>query len=45
MDFVLGYLAGMIVMLGIVISFKPQQKREMEKLKDFENWKKWKNQK
>lgn len=44
MDFALGYLAGMIVMFGVVMSLKAQWKREIEKLKDFETWWEWKNQ-
>ena len=44
MDFALGYLAGMIVMFAIGMSLKAQWKRDLEKLKDFEYWKEWKNQ-
>lgn len=44
MDFALGYLSCMIVMFGVGMSLKAQWKREIEKLKDFETWKEWKNQ-
>ena len=43
MDFALGYLAGMIVMFAIGMSLKAQWERDLEKLKDFEYWKEWKN--
>lgn len=43
MDFALGYISGVIVMLAASRLLKAQWKRDMEKLKDFEAWKEWKN--
>jgi len=43
MDFVLGYLAGMFVMWAIAMNLKAEWKKDLEKLKDFETWKEWKN--
>ncbi len=43
MEFVLGYLSGMFVMWVGGRSLKAQWKRDLEKLKEFETWKKWKN--
>jgi len=45
MEFVIGYLSGIFVMWAIGIIFKTQQKKDFEKLKDFETWKEWKNKK
>ena len=45
MDFALGYLSGMFVMWVIGMSLKAQWKRKLEKLKDFDTWKEWKNKK
>lgn len=45
MDFALGYLTGMIVMAIIAQRLKVFILKEIEKLKDFETWKEWKNQK
>ena len=43
MDFALGYLTGMLVMWIVGMSIKAGWKRDLEKLKDFEAWKEWKN--
>lgn len=43
MDFALGYITAMLIM-GIVLRLiKKENKRELEKLKDFDTWKEWKN--
>lgn len=44
MDFALGMLTGMIIMWAIAQRLMGEWKRDLEKLKDFETWKKWKNQ-
>ena len=43
MEFGLGLFAGMFIMWVISMSFKAQWKRDLEKLKDFDTWKEWKN--
>jgi hypothetical protein len=43
MEFIIGYLSGMFVMWVGAMSLKAQWKRDLEKLKDFETWKEWKN--
>lgn len=45
MEFALGMLTGMIIMWAIAKRLMIEWKRDLEKLKDFETWKKWKNQK
>lgn len=45
MEFALGMLTGMIVMLAIAKRLMVEWKREIKKLKNFEIWKEWKNQK
>ena len=42
-DIVIGFLAGMFFMWVIAMSLKAQWKRDLEKLKDYETWKEWKN--
>lgn len=39
MDFALGYITAMLIM-GIVLRYN---KKQLEKLKDFDTWKEWKN--
>lgn len=43
MDFALGYISGVIVMWAASRMLKAQWKRDLEKLKDFDTWKEWKN--
>jgi hypothetical protein len=43
MDFGLGLFTGTFFMWVISMSFKAQWKRDLEKLKDFDTWKEWKN--
>jgi hypothetical protein len=45
MEFVIGYLSGIFVMWVGGMSLKAQRKKDVEKLKDFETWKEWKNKK
>lgn len=45
MEFALGYIAGMIVMFAVAKVIEVEWKKDLEKLKDFEIWKEWKNQK
>lgn len=44
MEFALGLATGMLIMLAIAIRLKVEFERQIEKLKDFEVWKEWKNQ-
>lgn len=44
MDFALGMLTGMFIMWAVAKRLMVEWKRDLEKLKDFETWKKWKNQ-
>jgi hypothetical protein len=43
MDFGLGLFTGVFIMWVIAMSFKAQWKRDLEKLKNFDTWKKWKD--
>jgi uncharacterized membrane protein YciS (DUF1049 family) len=43
MDFALGMLTGMIIMGAVAQRLKVMIMKDMEKLKDFETWKEWKN--
>jgi hypothetical protein len=43
MDFGLGLFAGMFIMWAIAKKIQIELMKELEKLKDFDTWKKWKN--
>ena len=43
MEFALGLLTGMIIMWVIAKRLQVEWKRGLEKLKDFDTWKEWKN--
>jgi hypothetical protein len=43
MDFALGLGTGLIIMWAIAMRLKVEWKKDIEKLKDFDTWKKWKN--
>lgn len=43
MDFALGMLTGMIITYAVAMRLKVEWLKEIEKLKDFETWKTWKN--
>jgi membrane protein DedA with SNARE-associated domain len=43
MGFALGMLVGMFIMFAIAKRLQVELMREIEKLKDFETWKEWKN--
>ena len=43
MDFALGYITAMLIMSIVLRLIKKENKRELEKLKDFDTWKEWKN--
>jgi hypothetical protein len=43
MDFALGMLSGMFIMWAIAKRLQIEWRKEIEKLKDFETWKEWKN--
>ena len=43
MDFALGLFTGMFIMWAIAMRLKVDLMRDIEKLKDFETWKDWKN--
>lgn len=44
MEFALGLLIGMFIMWAIAMRVKSDFLKDLEKLKDFETWKEWKNQ-
>ena len=43
MEFGLGLFAGMFIMWAIATKIQIEIMKELEKLKDFDTWKKWKN--
>ena len=43
MEFALGMLVGMFITFAIAKRLHVELMREIEKLKDFETWKEWKN--
>ena len=43
MDFALGLGTGLIIMWAIAMRLKVEWKKDIEKLKDFDTWKKCKN--
>jgi hypothetical protein len=43
MDFALGYITAMLIMSIVLRLNKRENKEELEKLKDFDTWKEWKN--
>ena len=43
MDFGLGLFAGMFIMWAIAKKIQIELMKELEKLKDFDTWKEWKN--
>jgi hypothetical protein len=43
MDFALGYITAMLIMSIVLRLNKKENKEELEKLKDFDTWKEWKN--
>ena len=43
MDFALGYITAMLIMSIVLRLNKKENKKELEKLKDFDTWKEWKN--
>jgi len=45
MDFTLGFIAGGFMMWITAKRLNTKLKRDIEKLKDFEIWKKWKDEK
>lgn len=45
MDFALGMLIGMFIMFAIAKRLQAEFMRDIEKLKDFDTWKEWKNKK
>ena len=42
-DFILGFCAGGIMMWAVGRTVLNEWKKDLEKLKDFETWKEWKN--
>lgn len=42
-DFVLGFCSGGLVMWAAAKVIMSEWKKDLEKLKDFETWKEWKN--
>jgi hypothetical protein len=42
-DFLLGFFAGALIMWSVAISVRNEWKKDLEKLKDFDTWKEWKN--
>ena len=45
MDFALGMLTGMFIMFAIAKRLQVELMNDVEKLKDSETWKEWKNKK
>jgi hypothetical protein len=43
MDFGLGLFAGMFIMWAIAKKIQIEIMKDLEKLKDFDTWKEWKN--
>lgn len=43
MEFALGVLTGMFIMFIIAKRLQIEWKKQIEKLKDFDTWKEWKN--
>ena len=43
MEFAVGMLVGMFIMFAIAKRLQVELMREIEKLKDIETWKEWKN--
>jgi hypothetical protein len=43
MEFGLGLFAGMFIMWAVAMRLKVFIMKEIEKLKDFDTWKEWKN--
>ena len=43
MEFALGMLVGMCIMLAIAKRLQVELMNDVEKLKDFDTWKEWKN--
>jgi hypothetical protein len=43
MDFALGYITAMLIMSIVLRLNKKENKEDLEKLKDFDTWKEWKN--
>jgi hypothetical protein len=43
MNFALGYITAMLIMSIVLRLNKRENKEELEKLKDFDTWKEWKN--
>ena len=43
MDFILGFLTSAFIVLSAWFVQNKEWKKDLEKLKDFEVWKKWKN--
>jgi len=42
-DFILGFCSGGLVMWAVGGTVLNEWKKDLEKLKDFETWKEWKN--
>jgi membrane protein DedA with SNARE-associated domain len=45
MDFALGMLTGMFIMFAIAKRLQVELMNDVDKLKDFDTWKEWKNKK
>ena len=43
MEFLLGMSSGMCIMYAIKTQVITEMKQQLEKLKDFDTWKEWKN--
>lgn len=43
MDYIIGFLVGAFLTLAIAKRLMVEWKRDLEKLKDFDVWKEWKN--
>lgn len=43
MEFALGLFTGFFIMWAIAMKLKVEWRKDIEKLKDFDTWKEWKN--
>jgi hypothetical protein len=44
MDFTIGFVTGAFIMWAIAKRLQAEWKKQIEELKDFDTWKKWKNE-
>jgi|LakMenEpi03Aug12_release.lakeMendotaPanAssembly.Ray.scaffolds.fasta_scaffold3797896_2 uncharacterized membrane protein YciS (DUF1049 family) len=42
-DFVIGFITGAVITGAIALRLKIELTKDIDKLKDFDNWKEWRN--